>query len=489
MNKIEKIIVIWWAALTSTLLVFSSLYSFSDYNYVQISKVYDELYQNTEKKLTSELATAINVEKSLAENKETIAKEKISYIDGLRKVNNEKIFTLTMELEKNKIENALNKHSSLNNFKNKLLNNSWLVLKNGIWYGYIYENYSFFDSTTEIRDKDLLFNWINKDTTLVTSENWKIIFIKNYKEFRLVSDSIIYWLPWKKEILETLKNIKYYDKKDENLDKDFIELKEVSEKLGSWVNKKHEIIKILYNYILTNLRYEENIVANDYNIYSWIKTFKRNVWVCQWYVELFTLMLAFNNVKADIIKGDVIDSEDFPKIPHAWVKIDSFYYDPTFDDPIWPKETRPFENYKYFQLPEDLMYTNRYNLGKTPEFIKTLTLEERKNIVSQNIYNLHNKYKNYTYNIFNIVKLKKELWILANQSIKLSDLVKKYWYLEINNWKIKVWNSWKYLKKLNYYDLNDADVLAFLSQINFNFSWYKIFLLDWKFIVSNDYEY
>lgn len=36
----------------------------------------------------------------------------------------------------------------------------------------------------------------------------------------------------------------------------------------------------------------------------------------------------------EVIRGHVIDAQDFPTIGHAWIRIGDRYYDPTFDDPI-----------------------------------------------------------------------------------------------------------------------------------------------------------
>ena len=69
----------------------------------------------------------------------------------------------------------------------------------------------------------------------------------------------------------------------------------------------------------------------------------------------------------EVIRGFVIDATDFPEIWHAWVRIWNKYYDPTFDDPIGQKDTKKLENYKFFRLPKDLFYTNRFTYDDTPE--------------------------------------------------------------------------------------------------------------------------
>jgi hypothetical protein len=94
----------------------------------------------------------------------------------------------------------------------------------------------------------------------------------------------------------------------------------------------------------------------------------------------------------EFMPGDVIDSVDFPKIGHAWIRIDNKYYDPTFDDPVGAAENKKPENYKYFGLSRDLFYTNRYDLGTTPAKLKTESIEFRKSQVQQNLAQVAKKY-------------------------------------------------------------------------------------------------
>jgi hypothetical protein len=74
------------------------------------------------------------------------------------------------------------------------------------------------------------------------------------------------------------------------------------------------------------------------------------------------------------------------------VKIGDSFYDPTFDDPVGQKETTQANDYKYYQLPYDLFYTNRFTLHNLPQDIAKMTLEQRKQVVTKNLYNLLTKY-------------------------------------------------------------------------------------------------
>ena len=90
-------------------------------------------------------------------------------------------------------------------------------------------------------------------------------------------------------------------------------------------------------------------------------------------------------------------------------------------------------------------------------------------------------------------KFKKYLWLWAKDEIKVKNLVNKFWFTEIKNWK--VFDSWKekYLKSLKYYELEDEKLLSVLRKIDFDMTWYKIFLLNenWnqKYVLSNKYKY
>lgn len=456
----------------------------------EIKTKYDNAFSNIKRIVWDELKATEKIDQILNEKKEKSGKNK-EIIDDFIRENNEKYFSIIMSKEENIIKNEIEKHKALKDFKNKLLNSSRIVKENGIWYWYIYKDFSFFPEKSHISESDLIYNKIDKNNHLVSFKEWKIIFIKNYKKYRLVSDEIIYWIAGKKELLENLINIKNFDNKEENLDKDFLKLKIISKWIVKSEYKKEEIIKKVYHYILENLKYDENIQKWNYNIFSGIKTFKDKVWVCQWYVELFAIMLGFNNIKADIIKWDVINSQDFPNIWHAWARIDNLYYDPTFDDPIGTKKTRKFEEYNYYKIPKDLFYTNRFDFWKTPEFLKKINIEKRQKYVEKNIYNIYDKYKNDSYNILKIVKLKKELWLKAEQEISIENIVKKFWFYKMDkNWKINIDWKEKYIEKMNYFEISDKNINDFLHQIKFDLENYKIFQTDdSKFLISNDYKF
>lgn len=493
MKKIFRIIILLillFLALFISFRKYNDIVSYEKTNAKSYKKIEDE-YTKRDKELKENLKKVEQEIKKLENNKNSWAFPSLNQINKDLKNKNEEKFNIKLDIEKNLFEKEINKNKAYKEFKNKILNKSNLIKENWVWYWYFYRNYKSFWGDNNITQKDLEYNNIDKDKDLITYSWKEIIFVKDFKKYRLVSDHIIYWLPNKEELLRDLLNIKFFDKRNDNLDKDFLLLKRVSERINRNLYKKDDIIKNTYKYILENLKYDENIVEWNYNIFSWVRTFKDKIWVCQWYVELFSIMLWFNNIKSEVIKWDVVNSTDFPKVWHAWAKIDDFYYDPTFDDPIWAKKTRKFDEYYYYKMPKDIFYTNRFNFWETPNFLKKLSLDKREMYVDQNIYSLYDKYKDSNYNILNIVKFKKSLWLSSKQEVKIEDIIKKHWYYRLL-WKWRVIVDWRirYLQELNYFNISNENIANFIHQINFNFKDYKIFKTkEWKFLISNSYKF
>jgi hypothetical protein len=76
------------------------------------------------------------------------------------------------------------------------------------------------------------------------------------------------------------------------------------------------------------------------------------------------------------------------------VRIGNDYYDPTFDDPIGGKDFDK-KDFLYFKLPRELIYTNRFDGLDIPKNLESLSLEERKQLVLDNMYALYEKYSSY----------------------------------------------------------------------------------------------
>ncbi len=415
--------------------------------------------------------------------KKKLSENQLILIDDLIKLSNEYVFdTEINEKEKNN-KLILWSNSLLKTFKLYSYNPDHIFLENWVWYTYSFDEHLKFPEWTIIRSEDFDLNWIKPDTSIVfLKEANTLWFIIDYKKVKLISNSIIYWIPNKYNFLREIKD----DKKKLNYETDeqFKKLKGNALKLTSWKTKELKI-KAIYNYVLDNIEYPKTFSLSDSKIFSWIDTFKNKNWVCEWYTKVFLYMLNFANINnAEIIRWYVLDSVDFPKVWHAWVKIWDHYYDPTFDDPIWIIKTKNFEQYKFYSLPSDLFYTNRYDFDKLPEYIKKEDITFRKNFITQQIIPLIPKYENSWYNLLKPYILKLAKWIKADKKLDIEDLKNMIEYHEID-WLtfIKNWVT-KSILNIKYYVINESQIDEMLEQLDYKLDWYYLFkwkLDDWSY--------
>ena len=331
-------------------------------------------------------------------NNSTIKTDTINNAFEPIKIENNNNDTISININK-EIENKLNELNAniFNSFKIKLLKDNNLVLENWVWYTYIFTKYQWYWKWMIPNENDLIDWWIDKETTILLLDDiqWTT-FVKDYKKVKLISDSIISDIKNKQVFLNELADDKKYLSDD--TDVLFTQLKTDTINLTLWENEYTKIQKI-YDYILKNVSYSKFDINNKY-IFSWIYTYKNKSWICTWYSKLDLYMLSFAWVSnAKVIRWNVVDALDFPNIWHAWIQIWSNYYDPTFDDPIWNINTKTESEYKYFWLPKDLFYTNRFNYWTLPENLKTANLEDRKNYVTNELTKLQEKYSWSNYNL------------------------------------------------------------------------------------------
>lgn len=352
-------------------------------------------------------------------------------------------------------------------------------LKNWNYYYYKYDKYVYINDSYWFYIKNLTSIWINP-RDLILLKNWKsYYFIKEYSEEKLIKYDLIKYINDKNKFLSYL----YDDKKNISVETDnyFNLLKNVSEKLTDWLSKE-EKIKTIYNYILDNITYTNPIDLSKKEIFSWIYTFKNKDWVCEWYVKLMAYMLMFSWIEdIEVIRWFVINAPDFPKVWHAWLKIGNYYYDPTFDDPIWATQTKLFNEYTYYKLPWDLFYTNRYDLNSIPDEIKSKSFEELELLVNKNLYKLVSKYKNNWYNILKYSILLYDNWLNYNEKINYNTLKNLINSIEVNWSDLSYIIDWekKYIKKLMYYKLEENSIDSILKAINYDIS--NKYIIKWNF--------
>jgi hypothetical protein len=238
---------------------------------------------------------------------------------------------------------------------------------------------------------------------------------------------------------------------------------------------------------LDNVSYTKIINFEDKKIFSWIELYNNKEWVCEWYTKLFMYMINFAWIwDSQIIRWHVINAPDFPNIWHAWIKIWNKYYDPTFDDPLWLTKTKSYEEYKYFGLPYDLFYSNRFTYEALPEYLKTKSLEYRETFIQNNLYNLANKYKNENYVLLKKSKFKIKYGYLPDENITISNFNKVIPLYEVkDNTLTKDWKKY-FISKLYFYVIDDNILENLLEQIDYNLNWH--YFLKW-INPDSTYEY
>lgn len=346
-------------------------------------------------------------------------------------------------------------------------------LENGVYYTYKYNYYIIFQEDRGLYESDLIANKINPKQTLLIKDWEKYFFSNDYNKIKLVSSDIIANISNKEEFLFNISD----DNKFNISDADSIlrEIKKDTQMLVSWVNHESEKIRLIYRFLINRVVYYENYSDGNKQIYSGVLTYKNKTGVCDGYVKLFLYMLSFAGVSdVEVKRGFAYDNQDFPNFWHAWVKIGNMYYDPTFDDPIGGNGNG---SWYYFELPYELMYTNRFDGIVIPENLKNMPLTQRKNLVAQNIYKIYDKYRSYP--LLYTVRNKIFLWFKYDQKITLSSVIQNMKVLSVKRGTF-VENGYRFtIRSLNYYLLTESNVENILSNPKIDLSdmylflWYK----------------
>ena len=93
-----------------------------------------------------------------------------------------------------------------------------------------------------------------------------------------------------------------------------------------------------------------------------------------------------------------------------------------------------------------------------------------------------------------IIGFKEKYGISATKDIAANDIIKILWYKDMKNFEVVISWKTKYIKNLNYINLEDDTIETFLEQINFDLTWYVVLKWlkdDWniEFIISNNITY
>lgn len=349
------------------------------------------------------------------------------------------------------------------------------------FYGYNFNSFRFYENLYGVTEWDLVASWFSRnDEILYRDENDRYNFVSEYEKNKLVSIWSVFWIPMKEKVLWELRDDAKFA--TVNMNSYMLEIKAITEELSAWKTPEQSI-EAIYAWILENTSYSESIDLSDKKIFSAIETFKNWEWVCTGYTKLMLYMLAFAGVRdVEVIRGQVIDAQDFPEIWHAWIRIGDRYYDPTFDDPVWALDTKTRDEYTYFGLPRDIFYANRFEYDDLPESFKTKTDPEIREYIFNYLRALLPKYKwqsEYD-NVFAPVSFRETYNISHITSITPSLLSEKIGSYQVDN------NSFRYTKNgtqkritgIRYFILSSANTERVLAQLSYDID--SLTLFNWQ---------
>lgn len=366
-------------------------------------------------------------------------------------------------------------------FNNKVDYSDSYILINWEYYTYKYNYYLSFDKPEGLYLSDLVWNKISLEKSLLIKNiDWKYFFSNDYKKIRLGSEKVVENVTNKKEflynILDDNRNF------ENNYDNVLLDMRDVTLELIKNKNTEEEKIQTIYKRVIDNITYYKDYNDGNKQVFSWILTYKNKTWVCDWYTKIFSYMLSIAWISdVEVKRWFAFDSLDFPNFWHAWVRIGNYYYDPTFDDPIWNSKENS-EELLYYKIPYDLMYVNRFDGMDIPKEYQWLDLNSRKKISLKNMYSVYDRYKSYS--VMSKIKNRIELGLTYEDDITLEKLKEKVSFYEVKNYIFYDNNGSKnMIAGLNYYVLNDKnlDSVLFNTNVDLNnskmFKWYD---KDWN---------
>jgi hypothetical protein len=185
---------------------------------------------------------------------------------------------------------------------------------------------------------------------------------------------------------------------------------------------------------------------------------------------------------AEMIRWNVIDAADFPQIGHAWVKVGEDYYDPTFDDPLGSTIMKQRDEYKYFALPRDIFYANRYEYDDLPVWLKLASSQEIQEHIYDRLVRLIPKYESTLsdYQVFGPVIFRETYDLTIKTQITPELLSKQIWSYSVldNSFIFTQGNEVQQIMEFRYYVLTSKNTEIVLSQLNYDIK--DLYLFDWE---------
>ena len=351
----------------------------------------------------------------------------------------------------------------------------------GIYYWYNFTKFRFYEDRYWAYEAQMTASDFPKSTLIYLDENGRYNFITEYTEEKLVSTTEVFWVSEKQLLLDYLRE----DSKSPNSNMGQVlgSIEDITKNITKGKTRE-EKIRAIYNWILENIEYSPVIDLNNEAIFSAIETFNNREWVCTGYTKLSSYMFYFAGIHdAEVIRGHVIDAQDFPQIGHAWVRIGDKYYDPTFDDPIGATNTKKPEEYLYYWLPRDIFYANRYDYGDLPEEIETASIQEREEHIYDYLQNLLPKYGNTAeqYLLFREPLFYKKYSIPYGSILTpefLSSQIGSY-EVQDSTYRFTQDGQTKQISSLRFYPLTNENIPTVLKSLNYNLD--GKYLFKWKF--------
>lgn len=295
----------------------------------------------------------------------------------------------------------LNKSGSIIDYSYPIKSVDWFFTYFKIKWGYdLPDNNGYFP-------EDMKRLWV-KDYIIVKKPTWKFVIINVFDKIKLFEDNIVFS---NKEtfLIELSKEASMNMDKTSQFNKIIWDLV-ITAKSLKW-STDEETIKNTYKYVTDHLEY--SLDSSDNSIHSWLLSYVNWVGVCDWYSRLFLYLLSINWVK-NISAEEWYILPEISDIWHSWIKIWDKYYDPTYDDPTWA--TTDVTTFKYYWIPEDIMYVDRFNLNKTSE--TDIRKSGDSKLLSDYYTRINMVYSKYKVSDYQIVwsygmltKLSSQLWI------------------------------------------------------------------------------
>lgn len=359
--------------------------------------------------------------------------------------------------------------------------NHKVVSRSWNFYAYNFTNFRFFEDDYGVYQTQIVNSWFSEDTTFIyRDEDWKYSFITDYSDHGIIPKESIFWVPDKHVFLDSLRDDSKYPSL--NIGGSLENIENIVWIITAWKNQEQKI-EAIYAWVLDNIEYTRNVDLNNEQIFSWIEAFRNSDGVCTWYTKLMLYMLWFAWIHdAEVIRWHVIDAADFPDIGHAWIRIGNKYYDPTFDDPVWITQTKQSDEYKYFWLPRDIFYANRFEYEDLPEEFESASESQINQYIYSYLTDLLPKYSNQidTYKVFKPILFREQYNISFNTIITPSLLSQKVWSYTVddNSFRFSENNEEKRISHIRYYVLNNSNTENILEVLNYNVD--DLYLFNWQ---------